>query len=203
MRGMEASSLPRPNTKEVLQQIARSRESSATPTPPNGTVSSIRGLEAKPRKVAFAPNASILLIGVRGVGKSSLGFLAATAYSRRLIESDRAFSEAAGATRTEYRKLQGEWAKRVSLFRTVLKIDSCRHCGIPSKTLRSSQTATRRIWREFCACLQLRRSRKRWCSDHSRLCPVASCYICHSRRFWHSKLHSCLVGRKDSGSHPG
>jgi shikimate kinase len=47
------------------------------------------------------------LIGVRGVGKSSLGFLAASAYSRRLVESDRAFTEATGSSRTEYRKLQG------------------------------------------------------------------------------------------------
>lgn len=49
----------------------------------------------------------MLLIGVRGVGKSSLGFLAASAYSRRLIESDRAFMDATGVPRSQYRKLHG------------------------------------------------------------------------------------------------
>ena len=64
-------------------------------------------MEPRPRKVMFNFDATILIIGVRGVGKSSLGFLAASAYSRRLVESDRAFSEATGSSRTAYRKLHG------------------------------------------------------------------------------------------------
>lgn len=90
-----------------MHQVPKSRESSTTPTPPNGNASSVGRLEALPRKVAFKSDASILLIGVRGVGKSSLGFLAATAYTRRMVESDRAFAEAAGSSRTVYRKLHG------------------------------------------------------------------------------------------------
>ncbi|KXS93747.1 hypothetical protein AC578_9943 [Pseudocercospora eumusae] len=103
MHGVESIATPRPNSKEVLQHVARSRESSATPTPAAG----FSKVGAKPRKVAFSSDASIVLIGIRGTGKSSLGFLAASAYSRRMIESDRAFAEAAGSTRTAYRKLQG------------------------------------------------------------------------------------------------
>ena len=106
MRGIERLVSPRSNTKEPLQQISRSREASATPTPPNGTITP-SSLESRPRKVTFGSDASILLIGVRGVGKSSLGFLAASAYSRRLIESDRAFTEATGSNRATYRKVQG------------------------------------------------------------------------------------------------
>ncbi|KXT05276.1 hypothetical protein AC579_7451 [Pseudocercospora musae] len=106
MHGVESIAIPRPNSKEVLQHVAKSRESSATPTPPNG-FSRTALLEFKPRKVAFSSDASIVLIGIRGTGKSSLGFLAASAYSRRMIESDRAFAEATGSTRTAYRKLQG------------------------------------------------------------------------------------------------
>ncbi|EME88513.1 uncharacterized protein MYCFIDRAFT_125938 [Pseudocercospora fijiensis CIRAD86] len=106
MHGIEHIATPRPNSNEVLQQIARSRESGATPTPPNG-FSKIGVGESRPRKVAFGSDASMVLIGIRGTGKSSLGFLAASAYSRRMIESDRAFTEATGSTRTAYRKLQG------------------------------------------------------------------------------------------------
>lgn len=61
----------------------------------------------RPRKVSFNADASVVLIGVRGVGKSSLGVLAATAYSRRLIESERAFFEATGSTPQDYRKHYG------------------------------------------------------------------------------------------------
>ncbi|PIA98130.1 Quinate repressor protein [Cercospora beticola] len=104
MRGADSMMSPRSNTKEVLQQRPISRETSATPTPPNGAANR---LEPRPRKVMFNFDATILIIGVRGVGKSSLGFLAASAYSRRLVESDRAFSEATGSSRTAYRKLHG------------------------------------------------------------------------------------------------
>lgn len=98
----------RPNTKEPLApHFSRSRESSATPTPPNGPATNVGRLESLPRKIAFKSDASVVLIGVRGVGKSSLGFLAATAYTRRMIESDRAFADAAGSSRTVYRKLHG------------------------------------------------------------------------------------------------
>ncbi|USW55130.1 Putative 3-dehydroquinate dehydratase type I, shikimate dehydrogenase substrate binding protein [Septoria linicola] len=105
MRGIELLASPRPNTREPLS-FPRSRETSATPTPPNGAIVTPT-IDARPRKVVFETDASILLLGVRGVGKSSLGFLAASAYSRRLVESDRAFSEATGSSRTAYRKLQG------------------------------------------------------------------------------------------------
>ena len=61
----------------------------------------------QPRQATFEPSASIVLIGVRGVGKSTLGVLAATAYNRRLIDSELAFLEATGSTTTAYRKAHG------------------------------------------------------------------------------------------------
>lgn len=132
MHGLESPSHARPNSKEPLQQIGRSRESSATPTPPNGAHSGLGGLEPRPRKVSFTSDASILLIGVRGVGKSSLGFLAASAYTRRLIESDRAFAEVAGSNRTAYRKLQGTseyHRKHCEVLKQLLDIHS-KNCVI-------------------------------------------------------------------------
>jgi shikimate kinase/3-dehydroquinate dehydratase len=80
-----------------------------------------------PRTASFEPSVSIVLIGVRGVGKSTLGILAATAYSRRLIDTDRAFQEAAGSTASEFRKSKGtaEYRKRHGqVFESTLKSNS-------------------------------------------------------------------------------
>ncbi|KAK3100950.1 hypothetical protein LTR53_018705, partial [Teratosphaeriaceae sp. CCFEE 6253] len=60
-----------------------------------------------PRKAAFDDDASIVLIGVRGVGKSSLGVLAATAYGRPLVEIDKVFLELTRSSPQTYRKLHG------------------------------------------------------------------------------------------------
>ncbi|GAB1741156.1 hypothetical protein NU219Hw_g6400t1 [Hortaea werneckii] len=94
-----------------------SREASPLRQPPNnvsGTPVLRSGFETPlqdwtelPRKASFDSDASVVLVGVRGVGKSSLGILAATAYSRRLIESERAFHEATGVTTQAFRKLHG------------------------------------------------------------------------------------------------
>ncbi|KAK4619871.1 Quinate repressor protein [Fulvia fulva] len=107
MHAFDAASPSRPNSKELLQQVARSREPSATPTPPNAIAVNATGLNSLPRTASFRSDASILLIGVRGVGKSSLGFLAASAYTRRLVESDRIFSEVTGSNRQTFRKSEG------------------------------------------------------------------------------------------------
>lgn len=52
----------------------------------------------------YKPNTSFLLIGIRGSGKSSLAFLAATAYNRRLVDIERAFFERTGQSLAEHRK---------------------------------------------------------------------------------------------------
>jgi hypothetical protein len=39
----------------------------------------------------FEPNASIVLVGTRGCGKTSLGYIAARALGRRLVEADDEF----------------------------------------------------------------------------------------------------------------
>ncbi|KAK5718613.1 hypothetical protein LTR15_008346 [Elasticomyces elasticus] len=60
-----------------------------------------------PRETTFKHDASIVLIGLNGVGKSSLGILAATAYNRRLVEVEKCFADATGCTSQTYRKLHG------------------------------------------------------------------------------------------------
>nr|OQO27310.1 hypothetical protein B0A51_04201 [Rachicladosporium sp. CCFEE 5018] len=71
-------------------------------------------VEASFRPSAFESDASVVLIGVKGVGKSSLGVLAANAYHRRLVESERVFYDTTGQTANAYRKLHGavEYRKR-------------------------------------------------------------------------------------------
>ena len=64
-------------------------------------------LQPTHRQSSFAPDASVVLVGVKGTGKSSLGVLAASAYRRRLIESERVFYDVVGHTAASYRRLKG------------------------------------------------------------------------------------------------
>ncbi|GLA49154.1 hypothetical protein AnigIFM63604_004800 [Aspergillus niger] len=52
----------------------------------------------------FAPNASIVLTGIRGTGKSSLAVILAATSGRRLIDADRYFQQVTGRTRASYKK---------------------------------------------------------------------------------------------------
>lgn len=52
----------------------------------------------------FAPNASIVLVGIRGCGKTSLGYIAARALGRRLIEADDEFQRKTGCSRAQFLK---------------------------------------------------------------------------------------------------
>ncbi|KAL2840162.1 type I 3-dehydroquinase-domain-containing protein [Aspergillus pseudoustus] len=53
------------------------------------------------------PEASLVLVGIRGCGKRSLGFVAATALKRRFITEDHYFKEVTGLSRHEYLKHYG------------------------------------------------------------------------------------------------
>ncbi|KAH3129848.1 hypothetical protein KXV82_001728 [Aspergillus fumigatus] len=55
----------------------------------------------------FDRDASLVLVGIRGCGKRSLGFVAATALKRRFITEDHYFKEVTGLTRHEYLKRHG------------------------------------------------------------------------------------------------
>jgi len=55
----------------------------------------------------FSPDASIVLIGSRGSGKRTLGFIAATHLGRRLITEDHHFHEMTGMTRGSFLQQYG------------------------------------------------------------------------------------------------
>ncbi|KAJ5802665.1 uncharacterized protein N7503_005115 [Penicillium pulvis] len=52
----------------------------------------------------FSPTASIVLIGIRGTGKSSLAVILAATSGRRLIDSDRYFQQVSGCSRAAFKK---------------------------------------------------------------------------------------------------
>lgn len=60
----------------------------------------------------FESNASVVLIGIRGTGKSSLAVILSAATGRRLIHADRYFEQAAGRPRAEFKKEHGTFKYR-------------------------------------------------------------------------------------------
>lgn len=108
MRGVEKESPSTPNSREASPLRRHPREPNELPGLRSGydTPSSSDWVTI-PRQVFFSTDASVVLIGVRGVGKSSLGILAASAYNRRLVDTERAFHDATGLTSQAYRKVHG------------------------------------------------------------------------------------------------
>ncbi|KAL4783884.1 type I 3-dehydroquinase-domain-containing protein [Aspergillus varians] len=86
------------------------------------------------------PDASLVLIGIRGCGKRSLGFVAATALKRRFITEDHYFREVTGLSRHEYLKQYGgqEFQQRdIEVLKLMLDNHRSRcviECGLGSLT---------------------------------------------------------------------
>ena len=86
------------------------------------------------------PDASLVLVGIRGCGKRSLGFVAATALRRRFITEDHYFREVTGLTRHEYLQQFGsqEFQRRdIEIMKLMLDNHRSRcviECGLGSLT---------------------------------------------------------------------
>ncbi|GAB1198252.1 type I 3-dehydroquinase-domain-containing protein [Aspergillus pseudonomiae] len=86
------------------------------------------------------PDASLVLVGIRGCGKRSLGFVAAAALKRRFITEDHYFKQVTGLTRHEYLKRFGsqEFQKRdIEVLKMMLDKHRSRcviECGLGSLT---------------------------------------------------------------------
>lgn len=95
------------------------------------------GASPRPR---FAPEASIVLVGIRGSGKRSLGFIAAAALGRRYITEDHFFQSLTGFSRQEFLRIHGseEFHKQdVEISRRMLddnKQGCVIDCGLGSLT---------------------------------------------------------------------
>lgn len=63
---------------------------------------------APPNERLFSPDASIVLVGCRGAGKRSLGFIGALHLRRRLVTEDHYFHQLTGLSRMEYLAQHGK-----------------------------------------------------------------------------------------------
>jgi shikimate 5-dehydrogenase/shikimate kinase/3-dehydroquinate dehydratase len=77
---------------------SRSPSGTSTPTPPLVAIDLSR---------SFDPDASLVLVGVRGTGKSTLAVIASAAFQRRVVDVDNVFQETTGHSSATYRKLHG------------------------------------------------------------------------------------------------
>lgn len=88
----------------------------------------------------FQPDVSIVLVGIRGTGKRSLGFIAATALGRRFITEDYFFQTVTGLSRQGYLRTHGsEQFHRIDIEVTRKMLDENRYgciidCGLGSLT---------------------------------------------------------------------
>ena len=88
----------------------------------------------------FHPDASLVLIGIRGSGKRSLGLIAATALGRRFITEDHFFQSTTGLSRQDYLKIHGseEFHRQdVDIARRMLeenRSNAVIDCGLGSLT---------------------------------------------------------------------
>ncbi|KAF7503899.1 hypothetical protein GJ744_003039 [Endocarpon pusillum] len=93
----------------------------------------------------FSPDASLVLVGIRGCGKRSLGFIAATALGRRFVTEDHFFQEVTGLSRQDYLRYHGnqEFHKRdIEVSRRMLNENRTKcviECGLGSLTTRVQQ----------------------------------------------------------------
>ncbi|OCL08935.1 hypothetical protein AOQ84DRAFT_388505 [Glonium stellatum] len=89
--------VPGPLSREG-DMVSRSASAASIPSPPQPTA----GL---PR--CFDPGTSVVLIGIRGTGLSTLAVIASAAYQRRVVDTDHSFQEITGHSSAAYRKLFG------------------------------------------------------------------------------------------------
>ncbi|KAL5336989.1 type I 3-dehydroquinase-domain-containing protein [Aspergillus crustosus] len=80
----------------------------------------------------FSQNASIVLIGIRGTGKSSLAVMLAATYGRHLIEADRYFQQVTGRSRTAYKREHTlpEYRRQEAIVMESLLLENQDHCVI-------------------------------------------------------------------------
>jgi len=99
----------------------------------------------RPKAQRFAPDASIILVGSRGSGKRSLGFIGATHLGRRFVTEDHFFLEATGLSRSAYLQQYGdkEFFKRtLDVLKQMLhthRVGCMIECGMSSLSKEAQQ----------------------------------------------------------------
>ncbi|KAL2153149.1 hypothetical protein VTH82DRAFT_4304 [Thermothelomyces myriococcoides] len=99
----------------------------------------------------FEPNASIVLIGCRGAGKRTLGFMGALHLRRRLVTEDHYFEKVTGLSRGQYLTRHGKdrFARQIiDVFRRML--DANRTGCIIECGMSSFNQEAQEVLREYC-----------------------------------------------------
>ncbi|KAK0714922.1 type I 3-dehydroquinase-domain-containing protein [Lasiosphaeris hirsuta] len=97
-------------------------------------------MSAPKNERAFDPNASIVLVGCRGAGKRTLGFMGALHLRRRLVTEDHYFEKVTGLSRGQFISQNGKEAfarQNIDVFKRMLdsnRIDCIIECGMSSFT---------------------------------------------------------------------
>ncbi|KIW08179.1 uncharacterized protein PV09_01110 [Verruconis gallopava] len=113
------------------------------PTSANGIYSPSAGNRSRLLPRVFDPDASLIIVGARGTGKSSLGVIAASTLQRRLVETDFIFRHMTGQSTTAYRKAFGSaqyQQKALEVLESILENHST-HCVIVCGLLSLSKEA--------------------------------------------------------------
>ncbi|KAM0810806.1 putative Type I 3-dehydroquinase-domain-containing protein [Seiridium cardinale] len=84
---------------------------------PNGPT----GLPVSHRRV-FHPDSTVVLVGCRGAGKRTLGFIGATYLHRRLLTEDHYFEQATGCSRAKFLERYGKEALNTQLTLTLAQV---------------------------------------------------------------------------------
>ncbi|KAF2431285.1 hypothetical protein EJ08DRAFT_587752 [Tothia fuscella] len=99
----------------------------------------------------FDSEATIVLVGASGTGKTTLGVIASTALQRRLIDADFSFKEITGESTTAFRKEHGASNYRqrsIEILKTVLH-NNKKHCVIVCGLI-SLSTEGQEVLSEYC-----------------------------------------------------
>ncbi|KAF7126229.1 hypothetical protein CNMCM5793_002724 [Aspergillus hiratsukae] len=97
------AALPRPESC-LRQELSDACFNSNSPRTLNSNRASPTRLGSPPTQRIFSPNASIVLIGIRGTGKSSLAVILAATSGKRMIDADQYFQQVTGRSRAAFKK---------------------------------------------------------------------------------------------------
>lgn len=124
-RSFEESNIPGspllPTTEHVQIPVPMLLEAQSTPSSPKRAISQLlssRSGSERPSSTqiartslltrrAYAPDASIVLVGIRGTGKSSLAVITASALEYRIVDADQQFYQITGKSRASFRSTHG------------------------------------------------------------------------------------------------
>lgn len=127
-----------PASPRLMNRFAVSSQSTRATT--RGAANPQTSAPSNLRTRDFHPNASLVLVGIRGSGKRSLGLIAATALGRKFVTEDHFFQTSTGLSRQDYLKVHGseEFHRQdVDITRRMLednKSNAVIDCGLGSLT---------------------------------------------------------------------